>query len=171
MSFLSGSPFVFIEKYGVAPRDYGLIFGGMILFMTIGSLLNARFVRVFGADKILRYAVIVPAIVGPVALVMGLIEARYGTIGMWPFLLCFGPQIATISLIGPNSMAMALQRYPHMAGTASSLMGVMQFGIGAIFGAIVGQTFDGTIAPMTTAMGIAGALCFVSNRLLVGRRG
>jgi len=171
MSFLSGSPFIFIEKYGVSPRAYGLIFGGMIVFMTIGSLLNAKFAPVFGANKILRHAVIVPAIVGPVALVLGVIEARYGTIGMWPFLLCFGPQIATISLIGPNSMAMALQRYPHMAGTASSLMGVMQFGIGAVFGAIVGQTFDGTIAPMTTAMGIAGALCFLSHRLLVGRRG
>jgi MFS transporter, DHA1 family, multidrug resistance protein len=171
MSFLSGSPFVFIEKYGVAPRAYGLIFGGMVVFMTIGSLLNAKFVPVFGANRILRYAVIVPAIAGPAALVMGLIEARYGTLGMWPFLLCFGPQIATISLIGPNSMAMALQRYPHMAGTASSLMGVMQFGLGAVFGAIVGQTFDGTIAPMTTAMGIAGILCFVSNWLLVGKRG
>ena len=169
MSFLSGSPFVFIERYGIAPRAYGLIFGGMIVFMTIGSLLNAKFAPVFGASKILRYAVIVPAIVGPTALVLGLIEARYGTIGLWPFLLCFAPQIATISLIGPNSMAMALQRYPHMAGTASSLMGVMQFGIGAIFGAIVGQTFDGTIAPMTTAMGIAGALCLVSHRMLVRR--
>src|SRR5215813_9800811 len=168
-SFLSGSPFVFIERYGVPPRAYGLIFGGMVVFMTLGSLLNARFVPVFGAARILRYAVIVPGIVGPAALIMGFIEAKYGTIGMWPFLLCFGPQIATISLIGPNSMAMALQRYPHMAGTASSLMGVMQFGLGAVFGAIVGQTFDGTIAPMTTAMGIAGILCFLSNRLLVGR--
>jgi DHA1 family bicyclomycin/chloramphenicol resistance-like MFS transporter len=169
LSFLSGSPFVFIERYGVAPRMYGVIFGSMVVFMTIGSLLNAKFAPVFGAGKILRYAVIVPGIVGPAALVMGLIEARYGTIGMWPFLLCIGPQIATISLIGPNSMAMALQRYPHMAGTASSLMGVMQFGIGAIFGAVVGQTFDGTIAPMTTAMGVAGACCLLFNRLLVGR--
>jgi DHA1 family bicyclomycin/chloramphenicol resistance-like MFS transporter len=33
----------------------------------------------------------------------------------------------------------------------------------------VGQTFDGTIAPMTTAMGIAGALCLVAHRWLVGR--
>ena len=169
MSFLSGSPFVFIEKYGIAPRAYGLIFGGMIVFMTLGSLLNAKFAPVFGANRILRYAVIVPAVAGPTALVLGFIEARYGTIGLWPFLLCFAPQIATISLIGPNSVAMALQRYPHMAGTASSLMGVMQFGIGAIFGAIVGQTMDGTIAPMTTAMGIAGVLCLVSHRLLVRR--
>jgi DHA1 family bicyclomycin/chloramphenicol resistance-like MFS transporter len=166
-SFLSGSPFVFIERYGVAPRAYGLIFGGMVVFMTLGSLLNAKFAPVFGAGRILRYAVIVPAIAGSTALVLGLIEARYGTIGMWPFFFCFAPQIATISLIGPNAMAMALQRYPHMAGTASSLIGVLQFGLGALFGAVVGQTFEGTIAPMTTAMGVAGVLCLLSNRLLV----
>ena len=169
-SFLSGSPFVFIEKYGIDPRAFGLIFGGMVAFMTVGSLLNARFVPVFGAERILRAGVFVPLIVGPAALVMGIIEARTGAIGLWPFLLCFAPQIASNSVIGANAMAMALQRYPHMAGTASSLLGVLQFGIGALFGAVVGQTFDGTIAPMTTAMGIAGALCFISNRLLVGRQ-
>jgi len=75
----------------------------------------------------------------------------------------FAPQIATISLIGPNSMALALQRYRTMAGTASSLMGVMQFGIGSLFGAAVGQTYDGTIGPMTVANGPGRILCFVST--------
>ncbi len=169
-SFLSGAPFVFIEKYGIDPRAFGLIFGGMVAFMTVGSLLNARFAPVFGAARILRAGVIVPGIVGPVVLIMGLVEARTGAIGLWPFMLCFAPQIASNSLIGANAMAMALQRYPHMAGTASSLIGVMQFGIGALFGTVVGQTFNGTIAPMTVAMGLAGILCFASNRLLVPRR-
>ncbi len=54
MSFLSGSPFVFIERYGISPRAYGLVFGGMVVFMTLGSLLNAKFAPVFGAGKILR---------------------------------------------------------------------------------------------------------------------
>jgi MFS transporter, DHA1 family, multidrug resistance protein len=166
-SFLSGSPFVFIERYGVSPRHFGLIFGGMVVFMTVGSLLNARFAPVFGAGRILRYGVIVPAVAGATAMVLGWIEARTGAIGLWPFLLCFAPQIAAISLIGANAMAMALQSYPHMAGTASSLMGVMQFGLGAAFGAVVGQALDGTIAPMTTAMGLAGILCLLSHRLLV----
>lgn len=169
-SFISGSPFVFIERYGISPREYGVVFGGMVIFMTLGSLLNARFVRRLGAGRILRAAVFVPAIAGVSAAVMGWIEARYGTIGLWPFLICFVFQIATLSLIGPNATAMALQHYPHMAGTASSLMGVLQFGSGAIFGAIVGQTFDGTIGPMTMAMGIAGVLCLLSNRLLVRER-
>jgi DHA1 family bicyclomycin/chloramphenicol resistance-like MFS transporter len=168
-SYISGSPFVFIERYGISPRLYGVVFGGMVIFMTIGSLFNARFVRLLGAGRILRVAVIVPAVSGAAAMVMGWIEARYGTIGLWPFLVCLVFQIATLSLIAPNSTAMAMQRYPHMAGTASSLMGVMTFGSGAIFGAIVGQTFDGTIAPMTTAMGIAGILCLVSHRTLVRR--
>jgi DHA1 family bicyclomycin/chloramphenicol resistance-like MFS transporter len=171
LSFLSGSPFVFIERYGIHPRAYGVLFGGLVVFMTIGSLLNAKFAMVFGSAKILRYVVFVPLICGPMALVLGQIEARYGTLGMWPFIVCFAPQIASIGVIGANATALALQRYPHMAGTASSLMGVMQFGLGALFGAVVGQTLDGTIAPMTVAMGIAGFLCFLSNRLLVPRNG
>jgi len=169
-SFLSGSPFVFIERYGVPPRAFGLIFGGIVAVMTAGSLLNARFAPVLGASRILQTGVVVPAAVGAAGLVMGLVEARTGLIGLWPFMLCFAPQIAANSVIGANAMAMALQRYPHMAGTASSLMGVLQFGTGALFGTVVGQTFDGSIAPMTTAMGLAGLLCFTANRLLVPRK-
>jgi DHA1 family bicyclomycin/chloramphenicol resistance-like MFS transporter len=171
LSFLSGSPFVFIEHYGVPPRLYGLLFGGMVVFMTIGSLLNARFAPVFGSAKILRYVVFAPLITGMTALILGQIEAHYGTIGMWPFVLCIAPQIATVGVVGANSTVLALQRYPHMAGTASSLMGLMQFGLGALFGALVGQAFDGTIGPMTVGMGVAGIMCFAANRLLVPRGG
>ena len=73
-------------------------------------------------------------------------------------------QIASNSVVGANAMAMALQRYPHMAGTASSLMGVMQFGIGAVFGTVVGQTFNGTIMPMTTRMAMMAETRKVSLR-------
>jgi DHA1 family bicyclomycin/chloramphenicol resistance-like MFS transporter len=170
-SYLSGSPFVFIERYGVEPRLYGLFFAFQVAFLTAGSLLNARFVPVVGAGRMLRGAVILPAIIGPTMLVMGLVEARTGVLGLWPFLPLLVLQIAANSFVGANAMALALQRYPHMAGTASSLMGVMQFGLGALFGTVVGQAFAGSIVPMTTAMGIAGLLCFLSNRLLVGHRG
>src|SRR3954447_12660910 len=77
-SFLSGSPFVFIERYGLSPRIFGLIFAGQVAFLTVGSLLNARFVPRVGAQRMLRAAVIMPALVGPAVLVMGLVEARTG---------------------------------------------------------------------------------------------
>src|SRR4051812_10165544 len=84
-SFLSGSPFVFIERYGLSPQLYGVIFGAQVVFLTLGSLTNARFVPIVGAGRILRSAVIMPAIVGPTLLAMGLVEVRTGAIDLWPF--------------------------------------------------------------------------------------
>jgi DHA1 family bicyclomycin/chloramphenicol resistance-like MFS transporter len=74
-----------------------------------------------------------------------------------------------MALVVPNATAMALQRYPHMAGTASSLMGVLQYGIGSLFGVAVGQAFDGSMVPLTAALAVAGMLCFASHRLMVRR--
>jgi DHA1 family bicyclomycin/chloramphenicol resistance-like MFS transporter len=124
---------------------------------------------VFGSSTILRYAVIVPLVFGPAGLVLALIERQTGAIGIWPFLLFIVPHVAMMALVVPNATAMALQRYPHMAGTASSLMGVLQYGIGSLFGVAVGQAFDGSMVPLTAALAVAGILCFASHRLLVGR--
>jgi DHA1 family bicyclomycin/chloramphenicol resistance-like MFS transporter len=134
------------------------------------NLLNARFAPVFGSSKILRYAVIVPIVFGPAGLVLALIEKQTGAIGPWPFLAFIVPHVAMMALVVPNSTALALQRYPHMAGTASSLMGVLQYGVGSLFGVAVGQAFDGSMVPLTAALAVAGTLCFTSHRLLVGRR-
>ncbi len=169
MSWLSGAPFAFIQGYGISPRAFGLIFGAAIVLFTGCNLMNARFAPVFGSSKILRHAVIVPLVFGPGGLVLALIERQTGAIGVWPFLLFIVPHVAMMALVVPNATAMALQRYPHMAGTASSLMGVLQYGIGSLFGVAVGQAFDGSMVPLTAALAVAGTLCFASHRLMVGR--
>ena len=168
MSWLSGAPFAFIQGYGLSPRTFGLIFAAAIVLFTSCNLMNARFAPVFGSAKILRYAAVVPLVFGPAGFVLALIERQTGAIGWWPFLLVIVPHIAMMALVVPNSTALALQRYPHMAGTASSLMGVLQYGIGSLFGVAVGQAFDGTMVPLTAALAVAGTLCFASHRLFVG---
>ncbi|HTR85960.1 MAG TPA: Bcr/CflA family multidrug efflux MFS transporter [Reyranella sp.] len=169
MSWLSGSPFAFIQGYGVSPRTFGLIFGSAIVLFTGCNLLNARFAPRIGSARILRAAVYVPIVFGPLGLVLALIEQRTGAIGWWPFLFFIVPQVGMMALVVPNATAMALHRYPHMAGTASSLMGMMQYGIGSLFGVAVGQAFNGTMVPLTASLAVAGTLCFASHRLLVGR--
>ncbi len=169
MSYLSGTPFAFIQGYGLSPRAFGFVFSSAIVLFTTCNLLNARFVRVFGSARILRYAVFVPIVFGCGGFMLALIEKQTHAVGLWPFLAFIVPQVAMMALVVPNATALALQRYPHMAGTASSLMGVLQYGIGSLFGIAVGQTFDGTMVPLTAALAVAGTLCFVSHRLLVGR--
>jgi DHA1 family bicyclomycin/chloramphenicol resistance-like MFS transporter len=169
MSWLSGSSFAFIQGYGVSPRTFGLIFGSAIVLFTGCNLMNARFAPRIGSDRILRAATIVPIVFGPLGLALALIEKQTGAIGWWPFLFFIVPHVGMMALVVPNATAMALQRYPHMAGTASSLMGVLQYGIGSLFGVAVGQAFDGTMVPLTAALAVAGTLCFASHRLLVPR--
>jgi DHA1 family bicyclomycin/chloramphenicol resistance-like MFS transporter len=169
MSYLSGTPFAFIQGYGLSPRAFGFVFASAIVLFTTCNLLNARFAPVFGSSRILRSAVFVPLVFGPAGFVLALVERKTGAIGMWPFLAFIVPHVAMMALVVPNSTALALQRYPHIAGTASSLMGVMQYGIGALFGVAVGQFFDGSMVPLTAALATAGVCCFASHRLLVGR--
>ena len=64
-------------------------------------------------------------------------------------------------------MAGALAAFPHMAGTASALAGTIQFGLGALSGALVSGLFDGTALPMAAVIALAGLTSLVAHRLLV----
>ena len=137
--------------------------------MTIGSLLNARFVPRFGAAASCARRYRAGASSDRRLLVMGSIEARYGCFGLWPFLPLFVPQIAANSLIGANAMAMALQRYPHMAGTASSLDGRHAVRPGRAVRRHRRPDLRRQHRAHDHAMGAAGILCWLSNRFVVPR--
>ena len=166
-AFLSGSSFVLIETYGLSPRVYSYCFAANVVAITAGASLNALMVRRLGAERVLRSAVWLPAIAGGALLAAGLLEHTTHILGIWPFVPLFVAGIAGISVVAPNATAGALQNYPHMAGIASSLIGIVQYGLGAIFGVIVGQLAGGSILPMVAVMAMGGIGCLLSHRLLV----
>lgn len=66
--------------------------------------------------------------------------------------------VGTISIIGSNTMACLLSKYPHMAGTASSLAGTMRFGTGTLVGGAVALMPDATVWPMALSMAACAVL-------------
>lgn len=166
-SFISTSSFVLIEIYKLAPMTYALVFGSSVLAMTAAATINSRLTRRIGADVMLRRACWLPAIAGVLLIAYGLIESRTGALGWVPIPLLSMGMISGMAFVAPNSTACALQRYPHMAGAAASLLGVVQFGCGSLFGALVGLLMNGSVLPMTVFMGLGGLLCFAAHRLLV----
>lgn len=166
-SYISVSSLVLIEIYGLSPTTYAVVFGAPILVMTLGATLNSLWTRRVGADVMLRRATWAPAIVGAALIVLGIIEAHTKAVGWIPFIFLSTALVGSMSVVSPNATACALQRYPHMAGAAASLLGVIQFGCGALFGAVVGALLSTTIQPMAVFMGLGGILCFAAHRLLV----
>jgi DHA1 family bicyclomycin/chloramphenicol resistance-like MFS transporter len=66
----------------------------------------------------------------------------------------------------PNTTAAALSPFPQMAGAASSLLGALPFGLGALVSALLAAAFDGTTRPMALAIALFGLLAFLAERFL-----
>ena len=169
-SFISVSSFVLIESYGLSPTAYALAFGSTLLAMTVGATVNSRLTRRHGAEAMLRVITFLPAVTGVLLIGCGLIEVTTGALGWIPFIVLAAGLVCSMSFIAPNATACALQRYPHMAGTASSLLGVIQFGCGACFGTAAGALLGHNIFPMTAFMGAGGILSCAAYWFLVRER-
>ena len=61
-----------------------------------------------------------------------------------------------------NVNAIALEPLGHIAGTASSLFGVVTTTIGTILGGVVGQAYNGTVVPLSFAFGFGGLFALLA---------
>jgi DHA1 family bicyclomycin/chloramphenicol resistance-like MFS transporter len=162
-AYFAGSPFVFIRLYGVPAEHYGFLFALNVVGLMICATVNSRLVLVYGADRLLAGGVVAVAAAG-CALLLAAVTGVGGLTGLVVPILCF---MASLSFIGANAMAGALAAFPHMAGTASALAGTIQFGLGALSGALVGALHDGAAMPMAEVIALSGLTSLLAHRFLV----
>jgi DHA1 family bicyclomycin/chloramphenicol resistance-like MFS transporter len=167
-AYISGSPFVFIELYGVAPERYGWIFGANALGLILVSQANRKLLARYEADTILSRVLLVVAAAG----VMLAAIAAAGVGGLAALLVPLFVCIAALGLVAPNAAAAAMAPHGKVAGTASALMGTLQLAVGAAAGILVGVLHDGTALPMCGVIAVcsvASLLVFQSLALRGGR--
>jgi DHA1 family bicyclomycin/chloramphenicol resistance-like MFS transporter len=165
-AYISGTPFVYIELFGVEPETYGLLFGLNIVGMMASNFLNSRLVMRLGSDAVLRIGLGASVVFGFVLLAVGATGA-FGLAGIVAGLLMF---LACMGLIGSNAMAGALADHPQIAGAASALAGFMQFVLGAVSGFLVAVFADGTPVPMCATILAMATMGFCVHALLVRKR-
>ncbi|HLT60211.1 MAG TPA: multidrug effflux MFS transporter [Microlunatus sp.] len=163
-SYISGSPFVLQEKYGLTPQQYGLVFGIIAAGLIGMSQLNPVLVRRFGPVRVLRGGVTM-AVLGSLTT---LVLAATGTGGLLGLVVPLWFVIASAGLSFPNAPAIALSRHGEAAGAAAALLGSAQFLVGGLAAPLVGALSDGTAVPMTAVMLGTTGLALVL--LLVGWR-
>ena len=169
-AYIIGTPFVYIEYYGVAPENYGYLFGLNILSIVISSRINVRFVGQVGAKTMMGRAIVVACVAGLMLALAGVAMSWFNlgneSWGLWlivvPLLFFLGP----ISIVGANGVALACAEYPKAAGAVAALCGATQFGLGALAGVLLGVLNDGTPLGMCVLVGCCGVLAAVSYSLL-----
>ena len=143
-AFLSGASFVYIEYYGVAPEHMGYIFAVNVIGVMAGGWLNSRLVVIRGVRKMMALGIwflLIGALI-----FYGLLATD--VFGLWGGILGIILFTLPLNLINANAAAGALEFFPDAAGTASSVVGAIRYGWGAISGLFVGLLHDGTPMPM-----------------------
>ena len=164
-AYITGSPFVFIELFGIPAQSFGWVFGSNALGLIALSQVNGRLVRSVNPTKILRVCLFVTAIFS-----FGLILAGIFNLGFWSVAILIFLYVASLGMILPNATAGALSEQTENAGSASALIGSLQYGLAAIASSCVSYFNNGTTFPMTAIIGICGIAAFTALSFLFGAK-
>jgi len=132
-SYISGSPFVLEDIFGLSPQLFGVLFGLNAVGLVTVSQVSGHLVSRVGPQRLLTVGVASITIAG-----IGLMVSVLAHGGLAPVEICFFLLISSFGMVAPNATALALAPYPHVAGSASALMGLTQFFLGAAVAPLVG---------------------------------
>ncbi|QEX16388.1 Bcr/CflA family drug resistance efflux transporter [Hypericibacter terrae] len=163
-AYIAGSPFVFIELYGVAPEHFGWIFGANAAGLIFASQVNGRIVHRYGADRILRFGNGLQMIAA-LALVVAAATGLGGPFGIAIPLFVY---VGCVGLVSPNAIALAMAPQGAQAGSASAQVGTLQFSVAAVAATAVGAIHQESALPMAIIIAICGTLGLILHRWLVG---
>lgn len=156
-SYIAGSPFVIIELYGVQPQYYGFIFGSNALGLIGASQINRWLLGRYTSDSILKFALISAAMAGISLLIIGLIGQGGLVALLIPLFVC----VASGGFVGPNTTALAMAPHGRVAGSASALLGALQFTVGTLASTSVSMLHNGTVIPMAGTIAACTILALV----------
>ncbi|MBH3427498.1 multidrug effflux MFS transporter [Pseudomonas alkylphenolica] len=168
-AYIAGSPFVFIKLYGVPAEHYGWLFGSNAAGFILVAQVNARLLAKRGPAFLLSRTVWVYLLAGLALLAVSALQPDR----LWPLLIPLFVCIASLGCIIPNASACAMNGQGARAGSASALLGSVQFSVAAGAAAMVSLLHDGTAVPMALVISVCGlvavAIAMATRRLQFSR--
>lgn len=157
-AYLSGATFVLQDIYGLSPFGYAVAFGiNSAGFMTFGYLAGRAAER-WSIRGTLEIGILVAGLGAG-----GLLVAGVSTVPLWVVIASLFLLASGVAITSPPATTLALVGYPRMAGTASSLLGMVRFGFGGVAAPLVGIAGALSILPLgivtTTAVLLAAVAC------------
>lgn len=162
-AFITSSAFVFMRSLGRTAGEYALLFAFVATGHIIGAIASSRMVMRLGIDRMIRIGSLIACLSGIVTAALGWAQVDHVAAIVVPIFV----YMFSAAFILPHATAAALSPFPNIAGAASSLLGFIQFSLGAAASYVLGTLYDGTARPLTAAIGVMGAASILAYVFLV----
>lgn len=163
--YLSTSSFVLIDHYGLTPQLYSVFFSINAVSFFAMSQLTGMLSERFGLRRVVRVAV--AGFATTMVVLFAVMATGVDRLDVLAALLFVG--YGFVGLVIPTTSVLAMDDHGEIAGTASALMGTLQFAIGAVAMALAGVFFDGTPLPMVAGIALCAVITFIVTQMTLGR--
>jgi DHA1 family bicyclomycin/chloramphenicol resistance-like MFS transporter len=153
-AYIVGSPYVFMEHFQVTTSGFGFFFGVNAFGLVMAAQLNARLVRHFASDAIIRKVLAVQVITG----LLLFVGAWSGILQLYGVAVLLFVYVSSVGCLFPNITAMAMAPQGARAGSASAMIGVIQFALAAASASLIGAANSGAAVPMAVVIGVCSVL-------------
>jgi DHA1 family bicyclomycin/chloramphenicol resistance-like MFS transporter len=156
-SYLSNSSFVFINHYHYSPQIFGVFFGLNAFAFFAAAQGAAWLIGRFGMARVIRFAA------AGYCLAMVMVAALFlvGVDSVVVLVSFLFTGFGCLGLVIPTTSVMALEEQGHVAGTASALLGTLQFATGAVIMSLIAPSESGTPIPMLITIAAVSVLTLV----------
>ena len=154
--YISASPFVLQDILGLSPFAYSIAFGTNAAGIIVSSAISAKLLDRYSPRRLASVGL--ASLLGGSLLVLFAVQTQAGAALLLPALFV---TVASLGLIMGNASALALAETPRSTGTASALMGAMQFTLGALASPLVGLAGQHSALPMALVMVAAAVLAII----------
>ncbi|WP_218697627.1 multidrug effflux MFS transporter [Acinetobacter harbinensis] len=155
--YISSSASILMDDYGLNQQQFAYAFGLNALGIMLLSSINKKLGRTFSVLQRLK----IGAVLQLLGVIVLLSASLLSNVALWIVLIGMFLAISGIGFTGPNAMALAMAEQGERAGTASAVMGSMQFACGLLAGVMLNFLLWSALANMAIVM-----LIFVGIMLL-----
>lgn len=160
-AYVSGTPFVYQNIYGVSPQIFSVLFGINGLAIITGSFIIGRFGGIIPEKKLLQAAVTIALTATSILLVMTVIEGPLTSIVILIFIY-----MITIGMVITSTFTLGMAKQGHRAGSASAVLGMLPLLLGSIFSPLAGIN-ESSAVPMGAILFTTSLIGFSAFFLLV----
>ncbi|WP_340608505.1 multidrug effflux MFS transporter [Xenorhabdus bharatensis] len=156
-AYINSSAFIFLNHFGFTPKVYSYFFAANAVGMVFFGFINMKLLKFYKAAVVLKWSLLANLFF----VMLLLISVTAGLTSIYFVIPLLFMSVATLSLLFGNGISVTMNSVSAAeTGTASAVLGMIQYLFGGCAGLLVGLLSTGTLSGVALTMFIcsAGAL-------------